>query len=89
MTEDAAPQSDRTQIRQRLQQLLSDQPKLSLLGPTPLAVVRVNLHYRYRIHISCRSNVAVRAAIGQVLTECGGDKRFKGVSVFGDNDPSD
>ncbi len=76
-------------VKQRLQQLLSDQPELTLLGPTPLAVVRVNLRYRYRVNLSCRSSAAVRAAISQVVTECGSDKRFRGVSVFGDNDPSD
>ncbi|MBR4549533.1 MAG: primosomal protein N' [Oscillospiraceae bacterium] len=76
-------------VKQRLRELLADQPGLVLLGPTPLAVVRVNLRYRYRVNISCRSNASVRAAIAQVLTECGTDKRFKGISVFGDNDPSD
>ena len=53
------------------------------------AVVRVNLRYRYRVNLSCRSNATVRAAIAQVVTECATDKRFKGISVFGDNDPSD
>lgn len=76
-------------VKRRLQQLLADQPELSLLGPTPLAVVRVNLRYRYRVNLSCRSSATVRAAIAQVVTECAADKRFKGVSVFGDNDPSD
>ena len=76
-------------VQQRLRQLLADQQNLTLLGPTPLAVVRVNMRYRYRVNISGRSNAAVRAAIAQVITECSTDKRFKGVSVFGDNDPSD
>ena len=76
-------------VKRRLQQLLADQTELSLLGPTPLAVVRVNLRYRYRVNLSCRSSATVRAAIAQVVTECAADKRFKGVSVFGDNDPSD
>ena len=75
--------------KQRLGSLLADQPELSLLGPTPLAVVRVNLRYRYRVNIGCRNNSSVRAAIAQVITEISTDKRFKGVSVFGDNDPSD
>ena len=75
--------------KQRLGSLLADQPELSLLGPTPLAVVRVNLRYRYRVNVGCRNNSTVRAAIAQVITEISTDKRFKGVSVFGDNDPSD
>lgn len=76
-------------VKQRLQQLLAGQEELTLLGPTPLAVVRVNLRYRYRVNLSCHSSATVRAAIAQVVTECGADKRFRGVSVFGDNDPSD
>ena len=76
-------------VLQRLRQLLANQQDLTLLGPTPLAVVRVNMRFRYRVNISGHSNAAVRAAIAQVITECSTDKRFKGVSVFGDNDPSD
>jgi primosomal protein N' (replication factor Y) len=76
-------------VQKRLQQLLADQPNLTLLGPTPLTVVRVNMRYRYRVNIGCHCNGTVRAAIAQVITECSTDKRFKGVSIFGDNDPTD
>ncbi len=73
-------------ISARLHELLGEED-FTLLGPAPLPVVRVNLRYRYRVLVSCRENRRVRLAIGQVLTECGADKRFKGVSVFGDRDP--
>jgi len=52
-------------------------------------VVKVNNRYRYRINISCTADRRVRNCISQVVVECSTDKRFKGVSVYADNDPSD
>ncbi|MBP0985489.1 MAG: primosomal protein N', partial [Oscillospiraceae bacterium] len=76
-------------VRERLEQLLSPASEATLLGPAPLAVVRVNNRYRYRINISCVNSAAVRAAISQTVIECCTDKRFRGVSVFADVDPVD
>ena len=59
------------------------------LGPTPLAVVKVNNRYRYRVNLCCASDKEVRGLISQIVIECSTDKRFKGVSVYADNDPSD
>ncbi len=63
--------------------------ELEVFGPTPLAVVKVNNRYRYRINISCKASSEIRSVISQIIIECSGDKRFKGVSVFADNDPMD
>ena len=76
-------------VKHRLEELLRDVPALSLLGPTPLAVVRVNNRYRYRVNINCILTARIRAAIAQSVIECNTDKRFRGVSVFADNDPTD
>ena len=57
------------------------------LGPAPLSVARVNNRYRYRIHIRCHANAAIRALISQAVITCCTDKRFRGVSVFAENDP--
>lgn len=59
------------------------------LGPTPLAVVKVNNRFRYRVNLCCASDKDVRAYISRIVTECSTDKRFKGVSVYADNDPAD
>ena len=75
--------------RQRLERLLSAQPELQILGPTPLAVVKVNNRFRYRVQINCQASAVLRAAIAQVLAECSTDKRFRGVAVFADSDPLD
>ena len=60
-----------------------------ILGPTPLAVVKVNDRYRYRVHIACRADRNLRAALSQTVIEANTDKRFRGVSVYADNDPGD
>lgn len=73
-------------VRERLEKLIGQQAA-SILGPTPLPVVKVNNRYRYRVYISCRAGAAVRAYISQIVIECSTDKRFRGVSVFAENDP--
>ncbi len=74
-------------VRRRLEDLGKD--RLELMGPTPLTVLRVNKRYRYRIHISCKLDRTVRAMVAQTLMELSTDKRFRGVSLYGDNDPLD
>ena len=75
-------------VRERLEQLIGLR-NAQFLGPTPMTVVKVNNRYRYRIHISCHTGTAVRAFVAQAVTECSTDKRFRGVSVFAENDPMD
>ena len=57
------------------------------LGPVPLSVVKVNNRYRYRLYLSCHSDAAIRAHVAQAVISCNTDKRFRGVSVFAENDP--
>jgi primosomal protein N' (replication factor Y) len=75
--------------RDRLTGLLDARDGAVLLGPTPMAVVRVNNRYRYRVIVNGKNNAALRAALSQTVCECNTDKRFRGVSVFADNDPLD
>ena len=63
--------------------------KLLLLGPSPLPVVKVNNRYRYRINISCKLNKEIRNCISAAIIAFSTDKRFKGVSIYADNDPVD
>lgn len=76
-------------IRGWLETALKNRPNAVVLGPVPLAVVKVNNRYRYRINISCKADAELRAYISQVVTECSQDKRFRGLSVYADNDPAD
>lgn len=69
--------------------MLKGQVGCVVLGPTPLAVVRVNNRYRYRVNIRCAESRHIRDLLERIVTECCTDKRFKGVSIYADNDPSD
>lgn len=76
-------------VRARLEFLLKDKENLSILGPAPLNVVKVNNRFRYRVNIRCRADGAVRDAISGTVIECSTDKRFRGVVFYADNDPID
>ncbi len=76
-------------VRQSLERSLSREAQATLLGPTPLAVVKVNNRYRYRVNISCIASAELRGAISRAVIACSTDKRFKGVSVFADSEPID
>ena len=60
-----------------------------VLGPAPLGVVKVNNRYRYRVTMIAPDGAAVRKTLAAAVTECSSDRRFRGVAVFADHDPSD
>ncbi len=72
-----------------LRSAISGASDVSVMGPAPLSVVKINNRYRYRVNLACHSDSSVRLRIAQLIAECSTDKRFKGVSVFADNDPVD
>ena len=74
-------------VRERLENLIGLQ-RARFLGPTPMSVVKINNRFRYRVHISCRADSTLRAFVAQVVIECSTDKRFRGLSVFAENDPT-
>ena len=78
-----------TEIRNSLFPLGRERRDMRILGPVPLPVVKVNNRYRYRVYVCCKSDAQIRACISDILTRFSGDKRFRGVSVFADNDPVD
>ena len=64
-------------------------PGTAVLGPAPLSVVKVNDRFRYRVNVTGRNSSAIRKALSSAIIECSGDKRFRGVSIYADHDPSD
>ncbi len=75
-------------IRSFFDTVLKGRAGCIVLGPTPLAVVKVNNRFRYRVNLCCTAEREIRELISRIVTECSTDKRFKGVSVYADNDPS-
>ena len=76
-------------IRQRLEGLISSDRDAEILGPAPLAVVKVNNRYRYRVMVLSAGNKGIRATLAGVVMEFCQDKRFSDVAIYADNDPND
>ena len=76
-------------IRQRLDSLIVNNGSAEVLGPAPLAVVKVNNRYRYRVMIYGHANKGLRGIIAGVVMEVCRDKAFADVAVYADNDPND
>ena len=76
-------------IRSRLDGLIGTEGKAQILGPAPLAVVKVNNRYRYRVMIYSRMNAGLRSTVAGIVMEFCQDKRFADVSIYADNDPSE
>lgn len=60
-----------------------------VLGPVPASVVKVQGRYRYRVYIDSEPNPEIRGLIAGAVRKYSKDKRFRGVSLFGDVDPTD
>lgn len=74
-------------VRQLLQTAVADRPGTKVLGPAPLAVARVNKRYRYRVMLCAGEDRWFRQLIASVIVQCSTEKKFRGVSLFGDIDP--
>ena len=75
-------------IRERLDTLLTD-GSAEVLGPAPLAVVKVNNRFRYRVMIYGLANRGLRGIVAGVVMEFCRDKQFADVAIYADNDPND
>lgn len=75
-------------IRERLDALLTD-GSAEVLGPAPLAVVKVNNRFRYRVMIYGQANRGLRGIVAGVVMEFCRDKQFSDVAIYADNDPND
>jgi primosomal protein N' (replication factor Y) len=78
----------RDTLGQQLQRACSQEP-VTVLGPAPAAVTKVNNTYRYRLTISCHNTRQLRALLAALLKDFAKDKRSKGVTAFADCNPYD
>ena len=74
-------------IRSILAASVRSRPDVSILGPAPLAVVKVNNRYRYRVNLCCRADKEIRELVSAVLIKLNSSGKYKGVSIFADNNP--
>ncbi len=62
---------------------------MTVLGPAPAAVCKVNGRYRYRLTVCCPNSRELRLLIAQLLRTFAKDKQSRGVTAFADCDPYD
>ncbi len=76
------------QAKNILKQQLRNYAGARILGPAPLPVVRVNNRYRYRLILACKDDKEIRELVSSIIVHCSKSSEFKGVSVFGDINPT-
>lgn len=74
-------------IRDSLKRYLSDEADISVLGPAPAVIARVNNRFRYRVTVMCRNTKRVRDTVAHTVREFSRDGKNRGVSVYADIDP--
>ncbi len=77
-----------TELRTALAKSVTGE-NVQILGPAAAHILKVNNRYRYRVYLRCPPGREARALIAAAIKRYSSDKRFKGVSVFGDIDPMD
>ncbi len=76
----------RQTLGQRLQEACP-QEDVTVLGPAPAPVAKVNYIFRYRLTLNCRNSRQMRLLLSGLLKEFAKDKRSKGVNAFADVTP--
>ena len=57
---------------------------VTLLGPAPAQIARVNYNYRCRLTLSCRNTRELRQLLSHLMREFAKDKCNRGVGIFAD-----
>ena len=60
---------------------------VSVIGPSPLSVAKVNEKYRYAVYISCPEETKINTLISNIIIGCSLNKAFKGITVYADRNP--
>ena len=60
---------------------------VSVIGPSPLPVARVNEKYRYAVYVSCPEETKINTLISNIIIGCSLNKAFKGITVYADRNP--
>ena len=76
-------------IRSELEYALRGVSGVRVLGPAPLAVLKVNNNYRYRVTLCAAPGSGMRRLVAGLMTSVSADKAWRGVSVYADTNPSD
>ena len=70
-----------------LEESFSSEDRVQVLGPIPMAVVKVSDRYRYRLQLCCHGSPKVRKVLASVLAACGRMKEMNHLYFYIENDP--
>lgn len=76
-------------IRACLARAIRGRTDARVLGPAPLAVLRVRDSYRYRVTLCAPPGSGLRRAVAEAAAEFSTDKKYRRISVYADNNPLD
>lgn len=76
-------------VRELLEARIPAEEGIRILGPAPLAVVKVNNRYRYRVLLYTGGKTGLRAVVSSVVIDLSRDRQFSDVSIYADNDPTE
>ena len=62
---------------------------MRVLGPAPLAILKVSNNYRYRVTLCAPPGSGMRRVLADTVMKFSADKRYRGVAVYADTNPSD
>lgn len=76
-------------VENMLKSCTDNTDNLSIYGPAPAGIAKVNNRYRYRLSVCCQNNRAMRDTISSIIRTFVSKKENRGLSVFADADPID
>ena len=71
-------------VRASLENYLSGDSSVKILGIAPASVVKTNNKYRYKVTLSCKSSKKVRDVISHIISEFSSDSKNRGLSIYAD-----
>ncbi len=77
------------EMKTALEKSVTPEMDARVLGPASAHILKVNNRFRYRVYLRCAPGREARALIAAAIKRYSKEKRFRGISVFGDVDPAD
>jgi len=78
-------------LRRSLEGWLAQPPfrdwELTVLGPAPASVAKINDRYRYRLTLTAQNSRALRQLLAALLRAAHQDRENRGVSLYADLNP--
>ena len=71
-------------LQKCLQQPPFEKQTVSLLGPAPCPVPKINYNFRYRLTLRCKADKPLRELLAHLMRQFAKDKENRGVNMFAD-----